>query len=100
MTRALELRDHPADRHGRGFLDPQPRETFADELARLPMVRLLDHSHEASAGDVDRVLGRPAPERTLADFAALLSPALSPPRSSLLRGFLVPQRMGVAAECH
>jgi 2-iminoacetate synthase len=75
VTRALELRDHPADRHGRGFLDPQPRETFADELARLPMVRLLDHSHEAAAGDVDRALGRPAPERTLADFAALLSPA-------------------------
>lgn len=75
MTRALELRDHPADRHGRGFLDPQPGTTFADELARLPMVRLLDHSREATAGAVERALARTPLERTLDDFAALLSPA-------------------------
>jgi 2-iminoacetate synthase len=75
VTRALELRDHPADRHGRGFLDPQPRETFAEALAALPMVRLLDQSREASATDVGRALARPPLERTLGDFAVLLSPA-------------------------
>jgi 2-iminoacetate synthase len=74
VTRTLELRDHPADRHGRGFLDPQPRATFAEELAGLPMVSLLDHSRDATAADVDRALARPPMERTLADFAALLSP--------------------------
>jgi 2-iminoacetate synthase len=74
VTQALELRDHPADRHGRGFLDPQPRETFADALARMPMVRLLDQSRTASAGDVERALARPPLDRTLDDFAALLSP--------------------------
>jgi 2-iminoacetate synthase len=75
VTRTLELRDHPADRHGRGFLDPQPRATFAEELTGLPMVRLLDRSHDAKAGDVDRALARTPMERTLADFAALLSPS-------------------------
>jgi 2-iminoacetate synthase len=77
VTRTLELRDHPADRHGRGFLDPQPRETFAEELAGLPMVRLLDQSRAATDGDVDRALARPPMERTLTDFTALLSPAAS-----------------------
>lgn len=77
MTRIPELRDHPADRHGRGFLDPQPAESFADRLARLPMVRLLDQARRASAGDVDRALAREPPARTLDDFAALLSPAAS-----------------------
>jgi 2-iminoacetate synthase len=75
VTRTLELRDHPADRHGRGFLDPQPRETFAEELAGLPMVRLLDHARDATPADVDRALTRAPTERTLADFAALLSPS-------------------------
>ena len=38
------------------------------------MVRLLDHSRDATAADVDGALARPPMERTLADFAALLSP--------------------------
>jgi len=65
---------HPADRQGRGFSDPQPDDTFAEEFARLPMVRLLDQSREATAADVDRALVRSPQARTLSDFAALLSP--------------------------
>ena len=74
-ARAAEPMGHPADRHGRGFSDPQPRETFADAFPRLAMVRLLDHSRAASAADVDRAMARPPQARTLDDFAALLSPA-------------------------
>jgi len=68
---------HPADRHERGFSGPEPRETFAEAFARVPMVRLLDHSREATAGEVDRALARPAQARTLEDFAVLLSPSAS-----------------------
>jgi 2-iminoacetate synthase len=70
-----ELRGHPADRHGRGFLDPQPRGTFAEELAGLPMARLLDHAREATSAGVERALARAPLERTMSDLAALLSPA-------------------------
>ena len=66
---------HPADRHGRGFSDPQPRETFADVFARLPMEELVDHSRSATSGDVDRAIARAPQARTLEDFATLLSPA-------------------------
>jgi 2-iminoacetate synthase len=75
VNRSVELRDHPADRQGRGFLDPQPKETFAEELARVPFDALLVRSREASAADVDRVLARQPLNRTLEDFATLLSPA-------------------------
>jgi 2-iminoacetate synthase len=58
-----------------GFLDPAPALTFADELGRLPADRLLDLAHSAPAARVERALATPAPERTLDDVAALLSPA-------------------------
>lgn len=60
---------------GRGFQHPQPERTFADVLERLPADALLDRAHRSSEADVSRALDTPAPERTLADFAALLSPA-------------------------
>jgi 2-iminoacetate synthase len=75
VTRALELRDHPADRHGRGFLEPQPTVTFAEELERIPFDALIERSGGASPDDVDRVLARRPLERTLEDFVTLLSPA-------------------------
>lgn len=58
-----------------GFDEPYPSRTFAQELARLPMDRLLEVAHGATAARVDRAMGTPAAERTLDDFAALLSPA-------------------------
>jgi len=73
-TAARRSGGHPADRRGRGFADPQPRETFAEAFARLPMAELLDRSRAASAADVQRALARDPRARTLADFAALLSP--------------------------
>jgi 2-iminoacetate synthase len=75
VTRAVELRDHPADRHGRGFLEPQPTVTFAEELERIPFDALIERSGGASSDDVDRVLARQPLERTLEDFATLLSAA-------------------------
>ena len=59
----------------RGFVSPEPVETFADAFAALPMGNLLGLAHEGSPGAVDRALGTPPIERTLADFAALVSPA-------------------------
>ena len=67
--------NHPADRHGDGFAQPSPRETFADELERLPFADLLAVAESASLGLVDRALETSPLERTLEDFAALLSPA-------------------------
>ena len=61
----------------RGFLDPEPSETFAEVLAALPLGRLLAQARSASPRRVERALAAPAPERTLEDFAALLSPAAS-----------------------
>src|SRR5262249_21343879 len=75
VNRVLELRDHPPDRHGRGVLDPQPKETFAEGVARVPFDALLGRSRVASGADVDRVLARQPLDRTLEDFATLLSPA-------------------------
>jgi 2-iminoacetate synthase len=63
------------DHRGRGFLDPQPGETFADVFHRLDMVKLLYHSGEAEAADVERALAASPFDRTLDDFAALVSPA-------------------------
>jgi 2-iminoacetate synthase len=58
-----------------GFEQPWPRQSFADELARLPIDRLLEVAHGASIARVDRALGTEPLDRTLEDFAALLSPA-------------------------
>ena len=67
--------EHPADRHGDGFLDPQPAVTFADELEGLPFDDLLAVAEAASASRVDRAMATSPLERTPEDFAALLSPA-------------------------
>ena len=61
----------------RGFGFPEPAETFAEELAGLPFDGLLREAHDASPQRADRALASPALERTLADFAALLSPSAS-----------------------
>jgi 2-iminoacetate synthase len=58
-----------------GFVAPPPDRTFAAELADLPMDDLLDAARRPDASTVDRVLATPPVERTLFDFAALLSPA-------------------------
>jgi 2-iminoacetate synthase len=67
--------EHPADRRGDGFSDPQPPVTFADELERVPWGGLLAIAREASPVRVQRALATNPLERTLEDFAALLSPA-------------------------
>ncbi len=77
VRRMVTLPDHPAERHGRGFDPPEPVRTFADVLADLPFVRLLERSRMAVDGDVDRALASSPFERTLLDLAALLSPAAS-----------------------
>jgi 2-iminoacetate synthase len=58
-----------------GFVEPAPRMTFADELERLPLPRLLEVARDAPAGRVEAALATPPLERTLEDFAALLSPS-------------------------
>jgi len=58
-----------------GFLEPAPAETFADEIERLPFDRLLDVANDSSAARVTRALATSPLDRTLDDFAALLSPA-------------------------
>ena len=58
-----------------GFEEPAPKRTFADELAALPFGDLLDAAANASPERVDAALARGSGERTLQDFAALLSPA-------------------------
>ncbi len=69
------LPNAPADRRGRGFLAPEPAETFAEELSRVPFEALLGLARMASPARVDRALAAPDGERSLEDFAALLSPA-------------------------
>jgi len=59
----------------RGFVPPEPEETFAEALAGLPMEDLLDRAHEATEAMVDGALAAAPLERTMFDFAALLSPA-------------------------
>src|SRR5439155_1976135 len=61
--------------HDEGFLESAPSATFADAFDHLPMVRLLEEAATASPGRVDRALGAGPFERTIDDFAALLSPA-------------------------
>jgi 2-iminoacetate synthase len=73
--RGLRPVEHPAERHGDGFADPQPAATFADELERLPFDELLDIAATATVERVERALRTGPLERTLRDFAALLSPA-------------------------
>ena len=69
--------DHPALRHGDGFVGPAPASTFADELDRLPFEELLAVAEEASPSRVEMALRTDPLERTLEDYAALLSPAAS-----------------------
>ncbi len=73
--RGLKPLEHPADRHGDGFADPQPATTFAEELERLPFGELLAVAGIATPQRVRRALDAHPLERTLHDFAALLSPA-------------------------
>ena len=63
------------DARGRGFLEPEPAVTFADELAALPFDDLLAAATGAGPAEVERALGTSPLDRTLHDFAALLSPA-------------------------
>lgn len=61
-------------RHGRGFIEPEPELTFADELDALPFDRVLGLASGAGADAVETALARGAGSRTLNDLAALLSP--------------------------
>src|SRR5690625_3405749 len=54
---------------------PRLAATFADELDRLDLAGLAEHARRATPGDVDAALGRSEGQHTLADAAALLSPA-------------------------
>jgi len=60
-----------------GFREPYPRVTFVHALAELDrevgMENMLDMAHEAGDDLLDRVLATSPLERTLADFAVLLS---------------------------
>jgi 2-iminoacetate synthase len=71
----LKPLEHPADRHGDGFAEPPPPTTFADEIDRLPFDELLHLAATASDRSVEAALARHPMERTLHDFAALLSRA-------------------------
>jgi 2-iminoacetate synthase len=57
------------------FVAPWPETTFAGELARLPLDSLLHVAASAAPARVDRALATSPLERTLEDYAALLSPA-------------------------
>jgi 2-iminoacetate synthase len=57
-----------------GFAAPLPTTTFAGQLAAMPIDELLTVAHRASVARVDRALGTDPLERSLEDFAALLSP--------------------------
>lgn len=73
VDRLSDLAQPVKDRDG--FLEPLPRTTFAHDLAALPMDDLLEVAHGADELRVDRALGTEPLERSLEDFAALLSPA-------------------------
>jgi 2-iminoacetate synthase len=59
----------------RGFVPPEPEETFAEVMGGLPFDRLLETSASASSEQVERALATAPLERTLFDFAALISAA-------------------------
>ena len=59
----------------RGFVPPEPDETFADALERLSFDGLLEEARTAGDERITRALAAPPLDRTLFDFAALLSPA-------------------------
>jgi 2-iminoacetate synthase len=61
----------------RGFSQPEPTETFAEALARIPFDRLLEEANTAIPARVHRAVATPPLDRTLFDFAALLSPSAS-----------------------
>jgi 2-iminoacetate synthase len=73
------------DRRGDGFTFPDPPHTFADELAALPLDRLVSLAHDATPARVDRALELDVGDRTLDDVAALLSPAASARLEDLAR---------------
>ncbi len=75
VERLADLAAPVSDRDG--FVAPFPETTFADELAGLPFDRLGDVARHASSARIERVLGTDPLERTLEDFAALLSPHAS-----------------------
>ena len=82
--RIESLRDLAADVDERdGFEPPFPDRTFAHDLADLPMDDLLDVARHASMPRVDRALRADPFDRTLEDFAALLSPAAGERSESL-----------------
>jgi 2-iminoacetate synthase len=58
-----------------GFDEPFPGATFAGQLSALPMDRLLAVANDASSERVERAVRTDPLERTLEDFAALISPA-------------------------
>ena len=58
-----------------GFEAPYPDVTFAGELARLPLDALLEVANVADHSRVDRALATNPLDRTLEDYAALLSPS-------------------------
>ena len=59
---------------GRGFVPPEPAETFAEAYELLPFDALLAQATEASPARVQRALATAPLERSIEDFAALLSP--------------------------
>ena len=58
-----------------GFEEPWPEHTFAHQLSRLPVAELRAVAEDFRDRDVVRALSTSPPDRTLRDFAALLSPA-------------------------
>jgi 2-iminoacetate synthase len=68
-----DLRGPPTERDG--FDEPYPSDTFAAELVALPVDRLVALARHASSERVERAMGTDPLERTLEDFAALISPA-------------------------
>ena len=74
MLESLEELAEPVDDKD-GFEAPWPEVTFAQELARLRLDELVEVAHSAGPGLVERALGTSPLERTLEDYAALLSPA-------------------------
>jgi 2-iminoacetate synthase len=60
---------------GSGFESPEPSATFAKAFEELAFDDLLDVARFATTADVDRALAAAPLDRTLFDFAALLSPS-------------------------